>query len=46
MFTSKTKDEKLAQRKFFFWYKREYQREIREELTRLKRPDLLKKILD
>lgn len=45
VFTAKSKTEKLAQRKFFFWYKREYQREIREELTRLKRPDLLKKIL-
>ncbi|RKD89754.1 YgiQ family radical SAM protein [Mangrovibacterium diazotrophicum] len=46
VFTAKSKKEKLSQRKFFFWYKREYQREIREELTRLNRPDLLKKILN
>ncbi|WP_245915707.1 YgiQ family radical SAM protein [Mangrovibacterium marinum] len=45
VFTAKSKKEKLSQRKFFFWYKREYQREIRNELTRLNRKDLLKKIL-
>ncbi|WP_372771956.1 YgiQ family radical SAM protein [Mangrovibacterium sp.] len=46
VFTAKSKKEKLSQRKFFFWYKREYQKEIREELTRLNRKDLLKRILD
>ena len=46
VFTAKTKTEKLAQRKFFFWYKREYQQQIRQELLKLNRKDLLKKILD
>ena len=45
VFTAKTKKEKLGQRKFFFWYKREYQQEIRQELLKLNRKDLLKKIL-
>ena len=46
VFTAKTKKEKLSQRKFFFWYKREYKQQIREELLRLNRKDLLVKILD
>lgn len=46
VFTAKTKKEKLSQRKYFFWYKREYQQQIREELLRLNRKDLLIKILD
>jgi len=46
VFTAKTKKEKLSQRKFFFWYKREYKQQIREELLRLNRKDLLAKILD
>ena len=32
VFTAKTKEEKLAQRKFFFWYKNEYYREILGDL--------------
>ena len=46
IFTAKSKKEKLSQRKFFFWYKREYQQQIRQELIKLDRKDLLKKILD
>jgi uncharacterized radical SAM protein YgiQ len=46
VFTAKTKKEKLSQHKYFFWYKREYQQQIREELLRLNRKDLLTKILD
>lgn len=46
VFTAKSKKEKLSQRKFFFWYKREYKQQIREELTRLKRKDLLDRILN
>lgn len=46
VFTAKTKTEKLGQRKFFFWYKREYQQQIRQELLKLNRKDLLKKILE
>ncbi|MGD9928420.1 MAG: YgiQ family radical SAM protein [Mangrovibacterium sp.] len=46
VFTAKSKTEKLGQRKFFFWYKREYQQQIRQELLKLNRKDLLKKILE
>ena len=46
VYTAKSKKEKLSQRKFFFWYKREYKQQIRQELIKLNRKDLLKKILD
>ncbi len=45
VFTAKSKKEKLAQRKFFFWYKREYRQQIKQELLKLNRKDLLEKIL-
>ncbi|MGE4586962.1 MAG: YgiQ family radical SAM protein [Mangrovibacterium sp.] len=45
IFTAKTKKEKLNQRKYFFWYKQEYRQQIREELKRMNRPDLNRKIL-
>lgn len=45
IFTARSKKEKLSQRKYFFWYKREYQQQIREELKKIGRPDLLKQIL-
>ena len=45
VFTAKSKKEKLAQRKFFFWYKREYRQQIKQELIKLNRKDLLEKIL-
>lgn len=46
VFTAKSKKEKLGQRKYFFWYKREYRQQIKEELIRLNRKDLLAQILD
>ncbi len=46
IYTAKSKGEKLAQRKFFFWYKKEYRREIKKQLTDLKMLDLLKQVLD
>lgn len=46
VFTAKAKDEKLEQRKFFFWYKGEYKNQIIKDLNRMKRPDLLKKLFD
>ncbi|NDP22463.1 MAG: YgiQ family radical SAM protein [Paludibacter sp.] len=46
IFTAKSKDEKLEQRKFFFWYKSEYKNAIIRDLQKLKRPDLLKKLFD
>lgn len=44
VFTAKTKEEKLAQRKFFFWYKPEYKQQIIRDFQRMKRPDLQKKL--
>lgn len=41
VFTAKNQKEKLAQRKYFFWYQREYQQEIKGELQRLNRKDLI-----
>lgn len=40
VYTAKTSDQKLAQRKFFFWYKNEYRKELIAELRKIKRPDL------
>ncbi len=40
IYTAKSAEQKLAQRKFFFWYKGEYQRDLRNELRRINRPDL------
>ena len=46
VYTAKTKEEKLSQRKFFFWYKPEYKNEIIRDLNRLKRPDLVQKLFE
>jgi uncharacterized radical SAM protein YgiQ len=35
VFTAKTKDEKLEQRKFFFWYKPEFRKSIEKELREM-----------
>ncbi len=44
VYTPRSKTEKLAQRKYFFWYKPEYRNEIKQELLKMKRPDLLKNL--
>ena len=44
IYTPRTKEEKLAQRKFFFWYKPKYRTGIMQDLQRMKRPDLQKKL--
>lgn len=44
VFSAKTPEEKQAQRLFFFWYKPEEQRRIINELNRLGRPDLVKRL--
>ena len=44
VYTAKSKEEKLNQRQYFFWYNREYKNQITKALNRLKRPDLLKKL--
>lgn len=41
VFTARSEREKLAQRRFFFWYKPEARREIIDSLRRLHRPDLI-----
>lgn len=41
VFTAHGKDEKLAQRKYFFWYDAQYHRAIRDSLARLGRRDLI-----
>ena len=44
VFTAHDKDEKLAQRQFFFWYKPEFRNQIIRELQRMKRPDLIQQL--
>ena len=43
-YTAKSKDEKLAQRQFFFWYKPEFRRQITKTLQRFNRQDLINKL--
>lgn len=42
MYTAHTKEQKLAQRQFFFWYDNAYRPQIAKTLKKLKREDLLK----
>jgi uncharacterized radical SAM protein YgiQ len=41
-YTARTKEEKLNQRMFFFWYKGEFRKKIEQSLSRMGRSDLLK----
>ncbi len=41
---ARTKDEKLSQRKFFFWYKNEFRNDIKSELQKANREDLIEKL--
>lgn len=41
---ARSKNEKLGQRKFFFWYKNEYRNEIMSELRKSNRDDLIQKL--
>lgn len=43
--TVKDKSDKLNQRRFFFWYKRENFKFIRDSLNKAKRPDLAEKLI-
>ncbi len=43
--TVKTKEEKLNQNRFFFWYKRENRDWIKNRLQKVNRPDLAEKLL-
>ncbi|MDR0994920.1 MAG: YgiQ family radical SAM protein [Tannerella sp.] len=44
VYTAHSREEKLAQRKYFFWYKPEMRVAIRQSLQRLHRPDLIKRL--
>ena len=44
IFTARTKEQKLAQRQFFFWYNKDYKPQIIRSLKKLKREDLLDKL--
>lgn len=44
VYTARSKEQKLAQRQFFFWYKPEYRRQITQALQKMKRIDLINKL--
>lgn len=45
-YTPKSSQEKKNQHRFFFWYKKENQKWIKDYLQKVKRPDLLKRLLE
>ena len=45
IYVARSKEDKLKQRQFFFWYKKEYKSEIAKELRRINRQDLAAKLL-
>ncbi len=44
VYTARSKEQKLSQRMFFFWYKKEYRQKIKDKLMKMKRKDLVKKL--
>lgn len=44
LYTAHSKDEKLAQRKYFFWYEKDYKRDIFNSLHKMHRSDLLTRL--
>ncbi len=44
IYTARSKEQKLSQRMFFFWYKKEYRQKIKDKLLKMKRKDLVKKL--
>ena len=44
IYTAHTKEEKLAQRKFFFWYDKKYKADIIKSLKKMHRRDLIDKL--
>ncbi len=44
IYSARSQRDKLAQRQFFFWYKRDQQQQIINELRRIGRPDLIKRL--
>ncbi len=45
IYTARSPEEKRAQNRFFFWYKKENRQWIKDTLTGLSRPDLIKRLL-
>lgn len=44
IYTARSKEQKLAQRMFFFWYKKEYRQKIKDKLLKMNRKDLFKRL--
>ena len=44
VYTARSKDEKLSQRQYFFWYDKSYKPQIIKSLRRLNREDLINKL--
>jgi uncharacterized radical SAM protein YgiQ len=44
VYTARSKEEKLSQRQYFFWYKPEYRNAITQALRHLRRKDLINKL--
>ena len=44
VYTATNKNDKLAQRKYFFWYDPNYRDDIKQSLMRMHRPDLIKRL--
>ncbi len=46
VYTARSIKEKSAQNRFFFWYKKENRGWIKQQLLRIKRPELIRRLLD
>ncbi len=46
VYTAHTKEEKLAQRQFFFWYQPEYRQRIQQSLRRIGRKDMIDRLFE
>ena len=44
VYTARLQNEKIEQRRFFFWYKKENRNQIKSELNRIGRKDLIEKL--
>ncbi len=44
VYVAKSAEQKLEQRKFFFWYQHEYKSQIIKDLKNMNRPDLIESI--
>lgn len=44
VYSARTREEKLGQRKYFFWYKKEFRKPITSELQKAGRADIVKKL--